>query len=484
MSDFTKIPADSQIKQFRVLVNETIEEISQAVTELEEAGPGGGDGSGDVVGPAGATAGKIAVFVGSTGKQIGQGSKSITELDNEIGAKETPAAAQTKADAAQSAAIAAAALDATSKANAAQAAAVQRSNHTGAQAISTVTGLQTALDAKETPSGAQSKADAAQSAAATDATTKANAAQAAAVQRGNHTGEQAISTVTGLQTALDGKIPATEKAAAGGVATLDGGGKIPSGQLPDIAISDYLGNAANEAAMLALSGQKGDWTTRTDLGTTWIITGANPAVLEGWTQLSYPTAPVTSVAGKTGAVTLAKGDVGLSNVDNTSDANKPVSSATQTALDAKTTPAAALAAAQAIKLDDFAAPDDNTDLDATGSVHGLMPKAAVTKLATLHAPTWGTLTGTTPALTFTDALQNRTQTLEGNTTYSASGYAQGRIIELFLTGDTVLRTLDWPAWTWLEGEPEDLAANKKMRVKLVCTGSAAADVFATYGVEL
>lgn len=32
---------------------------------------------------------------------------------------------------------------------------------------------------------------------------------------------------------------------------------------------------------------------------------------------------------------LAKGDVGLGNVDNTSDANKPVSTATQTALDAK-----------------------------------------------------------------------------------------------------------------------------------------------------
>ena len=45
--------------------------------------------------------------------------------------------------------------------------------------------------------------------------------------------------------------------------------------------------------------------------------------------------PVTSVVGKTGAVTLAKGDVGLSNVDNTSDANKPISAATQTALDGK-----------------------------------------------------------------------------------------------------------------------------------------------------
>jgi hypothetical protein len=44
---------------------------------------------------------------------------------------------------------------------------------------------------------------------------------------------------------------------------------------------------------------------------------------------------VSSVAGKTGAVTLVKADVGLSNVDNTSDLAKPVSTATQTALDGK-----------------------------------------------------------------------------------------------------------------------------------------------------
>jgi hypothetical protein len=44
---------------------------------------------------------------------------------------------------------------------------------------------------------------------------------------------------------------------------------------------------------------------------------------------------VSSVAGKTGAVTLVKGDVGLGNVDNTSDASKPVSTAQQTALDLK-----------------------------------------------------------------------------------------------------------------------------------------------------
>ena len=44
---------------------------------------------------------------------------------------------------------------------------------------------------------------------------------------------------------------------------------------------------------------------------------------------------VLSVAGRQGTVILAKGDVGLGNVDNTSDANKPISIATQTALNGK-----------------------------------------------------------------------------------------------------------------------------------------------------
>jgi len=44
---------------------------------------------------------------------------------------------------------------------------------------------------------------------------------------------------------------------------------------------------------------------------------------------------VDSVAGKTGVVTLTKTDVGLGNVDNTSDADKPVSTAQQAALNLK-----------------------------------------------------------------------------------------------------------------------------------------------------
>ena len=57
-------------------------------------------------------------------------------------------------------------------------------------------------------------------------------------------------------------------------------------------------------------------------------------------QIAMPNVYITSgavdsVAGKTGVVTLVKGDVGLGNVDNTSDLNKPVSTAQQTALNLK-----------------------------------------------------------------------------------------------------------------------------------------------------
>lgn len=73
------------------------------------------------------------------------------------------------------------------------------------------------------------------------------------------------------------------------------------------------------------------------------ITVGTPTATDDATTKNYvdtaiaaiPAAPVTSVAGKTGAVTLVKGDVGLGNVDNTSDANKPISTATQSALDGK-----------------------------------------------------------------------------------------------------------------------------------------------------
>jgi len=59
---------------------------------------------------------------------------------------------------------------------------------------------------------------------------------------------------------------------------------------------------------------------------------------------------VQSVNGKSGtSITLSKSDVGLSNVDNTADANKPISTATQTALNGKATTAQGAKADTAIQ---------------------------------------------------------------------------------------------------------------------------------------
>ena len=63
------------------------------------------------------------------------------------------------------------------------------------------------------------------------------------------------------------------------------------------------------------------------------ISIAMQAALDG--KANVGESGVTSVNTRTGAVTLTKADVGLTNVDNTSDLNKPISTATQTALDGK-----------------------------------------------------------------------------------------------------------------------------------------------------
>lgn len=56
---------------------------------------------------------------------------------------------------------------------------------------------------------------------------------------------------------------------------------------------------------------------------------------DDWLVFTNPVVSVDSVNGQTGSVVLDKDDVGLANVDNTSDANKPISTATQTALNLK-----------------------------------------------------------------------------------------------------------------------------------------------------
>jgi len=109
------------------------------------------------------------------------------------------------------------------------------------------------------------------------------------------------------------------------------GGTIPTAQIPAIAITEYLGSVASQAAMLLLDGDRGDWCNRSDLGTMWVLSADDSTLFASWTQLLYPTAPVTSVAGRTGAVTISTSDVsGLGSLATQSGTFSGVSSNTNT----------------------------------------------------------------------------------------------------------------------------------------------------------
>lgn len=106
-------------------------------------------------------------------------------------------------------------------------------------------------------------------------------------------------------------------------------GTLPTSVLPPLAIGQ-TSVVASQAAMLALVAQRGDVAIRTDNSRTYILSTDSPSTLADWKEITAA-GDILSVAGKTGVVTLVKGDVGLGNVDNTSDANKPVSTAQATA---------------------------------------------------------------------------------------------------------------------------------------------------------
>jgi hypothetical protein len=123
--------------------------------------------------------------------------------------------------------------------------------------------------------------------------------------------------ITGLQTVLDGK------QASGSYATLDGGGKVPSTQLPSY-VDDVI-EAANFAALPA-PGEAGKIYVTIDnaktfrwSGSAYIeissAPGSTDSVAEGSANLYFTTAraaaaaPVQKVAGRTGEVVLGISDV-------------------------------------------------------------------------------------------------------------------------------------------------------------------------------
>ena len=118
-------------------------------------------------------------------------------------------------------------------------------------------------------------------------------------------GTSATSAAAGNDTRITGAQQTSAKDQPNGYAGLDAGGKLASGVLPPLAISEVT-TVASQAAMLALAAQRGDVAVRSDLSPAgvFILSTDSPSTLADWVQITAPGA-VVSVDGQTGAVSLA-----------------------------------------------------------------------------------------------------------------------------------------------------------------------------------
>ena len=91
---------------------------------------------------------------------------------------------------------------------------------------------------------------------------------------------------------------------------IDSDGKLSQNIIPQVAITDTF-VVSSASAMLGLtSAQVGDVAVRTDLSKTFILKTADPSVEANWQELMTPTDKVTSVNGKTGAVSISLSELG------------------------------------------------------------------------------------------------------------------------------------------------------------------------------
>ena len=111
----------------------------------------------------------------------------------------------------------------------------------------------------------------------------------------------------------------------GKVSYADIEGKVPAAALPEISLEPFV--VDSEAAMLNLPAVPGRQAIRTDIGATFVLAQEPASELENWIEM-VSRSDVTSVNSKTGAVVLTKADLGLENVDNTADSDKPLATTT------------------------------------------------------------------------------------------------------------------------------------------------------------
>lgn len=164
-----------------------------------------------------------------------------------------------------------------------------------------------------------------------DTTDAHDASAISNVPSGNLAATDVQGALNELQSDVDSRIPSAEKGAANGVATLDANGKVPVAQLPN-AIMEYQGvwDASTNTPTLANGAGNAD----SDIGNVYRVSVAGTvdfgagnitfavgdyAILNSskiW-EKADTTDAVSSVFGRTGAVTAQSGDYTASQITNT-----------------------------------------------------------------------------------------------------------------------------------------------------------------------
>lgn len=229
----------------------------------------------------------------------------------------------------------AAATSATNAANSATAASGSASA-ASTSATNAATSASTASTKAAEASTSASNALTSQTAAATSATnaaTSASSASTSATTATTKAGEASTSATNAAASAADALVSEDNAADSAAAAAASAAAALASQNAAATSATNAGTSETNAAASASAAATSASNAATSETNAETAYQGA----LDVWQDLQdlLATGPVVSVNGLTGEVTLTKASFNLENVDNTSDLNKPISTATQTALNTK-----------------------------------------------------------------------------------------------------------------------------------------------------